>query len=278
MEFDGKIGTKTREKKEGHFWRRYLQSERKNSTKIAHGDSVTEYDSSRCGSDESYSGIDLNESIDIKSSANGSMSKIGHEVRPRRRFDMFGGNRPSSRSTSEGRFGNVSPLAQNRPIPTAFELFNIDRRSESGDGQSNGINKNGSMRRTSSMSHLRVIPDNREKCRYCSNIMPKDSMSGHIKRKHKHDTVHHHVRANTNEIVNGSAADDKANFTHCTFCSALMHSDYIAAHYVRKHKGQNGSIGIIWDRSDDEIREWLNNNMIHVKDGVCYVNEIDVVN
>lgn len=291
MEFDGenvwrpRKNGKSKKKRCGNNFIRYFGKK-----DVSIDNSATEEDdTSQCDSKESFSGVSLNESIDIKTGTVGSMQNIGHEARSNRMFDAFGGNRPFSRSSSEANFGNASRSAQKRPIPTAYELFNIGRpRSEFDDGQSNGIKNNGfgskskaMMGRSSSMSRVLTLPVNFVKCRYCFNIMHKDYMNGHMERKHKQDVEHHrHVRAITKKIVNGStaAADDNAKFINCTFCSALMHNDYMASHLVRKHKAQNGAIGVTWDYSDDEIREFLNANVILVKDGVLYVNEFDVVN
>lgn len=222
-----------------------------------------EGDNSTCDSLAAHASVSLSELIDITNEAkSASRGQVG-------KSDNFRVKNAICRSTVEVKYDNIFASAQNRPNLTAFELSGIGgSRSEFHDGQPAKTKRNDLAR------PVPVIPDNFQQCPRCSNIMHKDYLNKHIERKHKQDVKRLNALGSTAETVNGSSVEllPNANFVNCQFCSALMHIDYMAAHFVRKHKSENGAIGVTWDYNDKQFNDLLHRNLIYVKDGVLYVD------
>lgn len=108
-------------------------------------------------------------------------------------------------ANQQNKFNGVddSSAQMRRKIPTAIEMFSSGRsHSEKRAQKMNGIfggascgggvagnergnmKKFGQMRRSASLQRNQVVPENFEHCKFCLNLMHKDYVDDHMRRKH----------------------------------------------------------------------------------------------
>lgn len=91
-------------------------------------------------------------------------------------------------------------------------------------------------------------------CEVCNNRMQKSAIQAHTKRVH-----------------GDKARTGGSKSIRCKLCQSVMHSDYMPAHLLRKHRPNIG-IGIIWPQfSDDEVNDWIADDLVFIKDGAVFL-------
>lgn len=137
-------------------------------------------------------------------------------------------------------------------------------------------------------------------CEVCNNRMPKNAIQPHMKRVHgdcnKNGGDHSDeengpnlieefgfcevcnnrmqkkaIQSHTKRVHGDYAGAGGAKPIRCKLCQSVMHADYMPAHLLRKHRPNIG-IGIIWPQySDDEVNDWIADDMVFIKDGSVFL-------
>lgn len=204
----------------------------------------------------------------------------------RRRSQSTHGRKKRSQMTGgdQKHFHNRS--ASHDRKPTVFELFNMDRHSQSETRETTAeLYRNGLITYPKSVAHQERAPstfprknENGEgfsltdddyeeftQCPVCNNRMERRALQNHIRQRHG-GAVQQQQKKNLEQKEVG-------NYVRCKICTSMMHIDYMATHILRKHK-TNGSIGIISaNYNDDQINKLIEEGRVFVKDGLLYAQQ-----
>lgn len=224
---------------------------------------------------------------DMPRSMEGSSKDSGTKTpsKPRRRTQSTGSHGRKKRSQMTGgdqRYFNQRSASHDRK-QTVFELFDMDRRS-----QSQSREKTVELYRNGLITYPKPVPqqerknENREdfsltddyyeeftQCPVCNNRMERRALQNHIRQRHG-GVVPAQPKQQQKKNMKQKEND---NYVRCKICISMMHMDYMPNHILRKHK-TNGSIGIISANfTDDQINDMIEEGRVFVKDGLLYLQQ-----
>lgn len=108
--------------------------------------------------------------------------------------------------------------------------------------------------------------ENVHKCPYCTNYMPKESIQGHIERKHMDacsycDQWFLPAQMHQHELT---------HFIRCQYCSQNILKQNLNAHVADRHPF-HATIGMIRKLNDDEFNRLVAQNKVYAKDGHIFI-------
>lgn len=113
-------------------------------------------------------------------------------------------------------------------------------------------------------SHLEKV----HKCPHCTNYMPKESISGHIERKHTAQCRYCPMQVLDTDIE----PHERSHFVKCKLCSSLILRSNLNQHTAESHPFR-ATIGMIRleKLTDHEFNEMVRENRIYAKDGHIFI-------
>lgn len=214
---------------------------------------------------------------------------------------------------SKGSKGRQRSVSRQNNVQSVFELFDIHPSSDSELSDFNGdkpvvatVTRNVKPNQSAKLrlhanfqakqnkgpvqrqqKEAKQISNDDSMCPTCKNIMPKNAIEAHIRRKHSEigadpnfpncvfcgNQMHEKAMANHVARMHSSAAKHQSK---CKYCNQLMHSDYLPGHLLRKHKIVKDSIGTVHSKhTDEELNKMIRNGQVFVEKGALYITKPD---